>query len=130
LRYIQSLLLLLLVIPLLTFSAPLPARKPKPKPAPVPTIQGQYEMHWGGHQAPVTFAPGGLYVCPDWYGSAWGGTWQVKDGVLTVHERLITDDSPDAYWTWTTAVKPSFDEMEWTGDKHKFRLVRMAGPGG
>lgn len=91
-------------------SAPAPKKKPvitldRPK-----KIIGAWTMEWNGTDAETSFAPDKTFYC-HWMGRPWVGSWEFKDGVLTVRETC--DPGPDAVFiTWSVTFS---DKSSWKG---------------
>jgi hypothetical protein len=78
---LRTLCLLLMVGCLLGAITAAPAPRKKPAPPPPPHV-GTWAMHWRGGVFRTTFAADGSYQC----GTAYAGSWVLRNGVLEVEE--------------------------------------------
>lgn len=75
------------------WGAPAPQPRP-PRPLARADLVGTWSAVWDTHACVISLGADGRYLCW-WPGEQiWHGSWHWGDGVLTIHERLVSDDVP------------------------------------
>lgn len=84
--------------------APLAPAKPPAQPSPV----GEWMLEWNGGEGPCRLDRGGSFACV-WCGTLWIGTWELRDGVLTVDEHIPARHEREASGQrikWSAGLEP------------------------